>query len=405
MENIIEQATIAQAQGNLSLVTHFLQQLPLEKNNHNLPSFDEVVWEQILSLSLFVLKNSDFQQRWDIAKVFPKLGKPAIPSLLTIWENEETEVELRWFVGRILGEFNYPQVILSLIKVIQESEEEQLLKVATESLGNIGEKAIVSLIALLKEDDETRLLAIKALAQIRRPDSIKPLLSVIKDSNPMIRALAIEALGSFHNQEITATLINSLQDKAAIVRKEAVISLGFRHQKELKSDMVNHLKPLLYDLNLEVCQQTALTLGRIGTQEAIAELFVVLKSRATPVLLQIPIVRALGWCENKIAVKYLGLALSWVEVNVCEEIISILGKQSNNEVKKQANEILIRFLSGKYQANQKTIIKQKIAIALGELSQTEGRHFLELLSQDREKTVQLHAAYGLKKYNKTKSYK
>jgi HEAT repeat protein len=95
---------------------------------------------------------------------------------------------------------------------------------------------------------------------------------------------------------IPPVLLNALNDPAAVVRKEAVIGLGLRTDLGEELDLLARLKPLLYDFNWDVCQQAAIALGRLGTDEAADALFNVLKSPATPVPLQIDFVRAwAGW--------------------------------------------------------------------------------------------------------------
>jgi HEAT repeat protein len=369
---------------DLTVVSQFLQLYP---------TFDENVSEDALNLAFSLFEQGDFQQRWDFAKLFPKFGQQAIAPLLAIWEDETEEVELRWFAGRTLGYFPQPEVVFSLVKILQETEENELLTVASESLGNLGHKAVVSLSQLLTGDENTRFLVIKALTQIRSSETISPLLSMVNDPNPEIRALVVESLGSFHQEEITQILLESLQDKAAKVRKEAVIALGFRHETEITPEIVAKIKPLLFDLNPEVCQQTVLSLGRIRTKDAIDSLFSVLKSPNTPDWLKIPIVRALSWCENAEAIAYLGESLNWIDVQTSEEIIFNLGKQVDNKLKNQASDILINYL---YSENKTIQIKQKIAVSLGNLGIKTARKALEMLSKDKEKTVQLHANYALK---------
>ncbi len=358
--------------------------------------FEGVISEDTLNLVLLSLKNGDFQQRWELAKIFPKLDKDALIPLLAIWEDKTEDRELRWFVGRILGNFSEAEVVLSLVKILQQSEEEELLTVATESLSKIGQEAVACLTQLLTEDEEKRLLAIKALAQIRSQETISPLLSMVNDPNSDIRGLAIEALGSFHNSTITQVLLDSLQDKAAKVRTEGIIALGFRHPTELTTEIVAQITPFLSDFNPEVCQQTALTLGRIATPQSMEALFAVLKSPMTPVWLQLPIVRALGWCETEQAIAYLGQTFEWADSQICEEIVSILGKQVKNELKQQASDLLINYLYLQKKDLQKIQIRQKIAIAIGNLGQKNAQKALELLAKDAEKTVRLHANFALK---------
>jgi HEAT repeat protein len=89
-------------------------------------SLSDTDLEQVLNLALDVLYAGDFQERWEVAKVFPKLGAIAIAPLIEILEDEEADLELRWFAARILGGFNDPTVITTLVELLKTSEDEDL---------------------------------------------------------------------------------------------------------------------------------------------------------------------------------------------------------------------------------------------------------------------------------------
>ena len=389
MLKIIEQATIAAEQENWSDVNRCLQQLPLPLEETDLP--------KVINLALTVLKAADFQQQWEVAKLLPKLGQGAIVPLIEILKDEEADLEVRWFSGRILGEFDHPIVIITLVQLLQTSEDEDLLEMAAQALANIGTSAVESLSDLLA-DEQSRLLAVRALAYIRRPETIEPLLRVVDDPDPEIRAIAIEALSSFHNNRIPPILIKALKDTATTVRKEAVTGLGFRADQLETLDLVAEIKPLLYDLNGQVCQQAAIALGRLGTDQAGDALFRVLKSAATPVWLKIEIVRVLGWTKTPLALEYLQEGLRWSPPEVCLEITTVLGRVSSLELKSLATEILIEFLNSEQNAAQQPPMKQALAQSLGELGQTIAIDSLLFLAADAERTVSLHAIAALKKF-------
>ncbi len=87
------------------------------------------------------------------------------------------------------------------------------------------------------------------------------------DSDSGVRAAVIEALGSFHDPRIPPVLIQALKDPAAMVRQAAVIGLSVRTELVPELDLVNRFTEHLWDLNVQVCQQSAIALGRIGTPQ------------------------------------------------------------------------------------------------------------------------------------------
>jgi HEAT repeat protein len=397
MQKTIEIAIAASEQSNWSLVSQCLQQLPLEPSNLKPP-----LLKKAIELALQVLKESDFHQRWDVAKLLPKLGKEAIAPLIEILEDEAADLETRWFVARILSEFDDPTCIVALVKLLRQTEEEELSLVASQALATIGTSAVEALSGLLKDAD-SRLLAVHALAQIRRSEIVEPLLEVVDDRISEIRATAIEALGSFHEDRIVPLLLKALKDTASAVRKEAAITLGMRAQMDSQFDFVEHLQPLLYDLNLEVCQQAAIALGRMGTDDAAVALFPVLQSPVTPIGLRLTVVRALSWIETPLALSYLQAGLRLGEAEVCREIITVLGRQESPELKLKAAQILIEFFRSQEPIVQQTQIKQALAMSLGELGQTDAIALLDALAEDAERIVRLHAIAAVKKFPRTEA--
>ena len=394
MLKILEQASAAQDLENWSLVNQYLQQL--KENGTSTPHLKETESELALNLALQVLSFSDFQHRWEVAKIFPLFGKSAIAPLLEILEDPFADIETRWFVARILGQFDDAEVIISLVNLLQSTVDEELSSMVAQALANIGNSAIEAITSLLK-DEKTRLLGVRSLGHIRRREIIEPLLTVVKDPSPEIRSIAIEALGSFHDRSINKLLIEALKDTAARVRKEAAIALGFRSQLSSELDLVNNLKPLLYDLDPEVCQQAAYSLGRMGNDDAATALFDVLSSPATPVELKLDIVRALSWIETPQTLEYLKSALGWASVEVCLEIVTVLGRSMSQELKPKATQILLNFLHSAKTTATEPQIKQALAMSLGELGSSDAIAPLLDLTLDSEESVRLHAAAALKK--------
>ena len=392
----IEQGLQAAQQRNWLLVTRYLQQLPLNSKKSTSIKLAPTIWEKGFELALSVLFYGDFQQRWEIAKIIPRLGKKVVHPLIAILEDDEVDLEIRWFVSHILGEFNDPAIVIALVQLLQQTEQEELALVAAQTLAKIGTSAIDALSKLLVKEDY-RLLSVQALAHIRSVESINPLLTVVQDPNPEIRTIAIETLGSFRDERIIPILLQALTDTAATVRKEAVIALGFRRDLATKLHLVAQIEPLLYDLNLEVCQQAAIALGRISDQKSMAALFKVLKSPLTPVSLKRSVVRALSWNSSELSLNYLQQALFIEEEEICQEIIAVLGRLTETRLKARATQIIVDFWHSAKGQVSKPLLKQKLAMALGILGQQEAILPLQQLSQDPEESVRLHAIAALKK--------
>ncbi len=394
MLNILEQAQVAADRQNWSELVQCLQQLPLKGHQ----PLEAENLEKAVSLAIAVLEYGDFQDRWEVEKILPNLGNGAIAPLINLLENEDADIEQQWFAARILGKFDRPEVIEALAKLVKNADEE-LSQIAAETLGNLGPTAVASLATLLLQAD-SRLFATEALAQIRRSETITPLLSVVTDSQVAVRATAIEALSSCHDSRIGPVLVAALKDPATAVRKEAVRALGVRAYLDEEFDLVNLLKPLLWDIRLEVCQQAAIAMGRLKTDAAAAILFELLRSAITPVSLQIETVRALSWMETATALEYLEKALIasnyHIHPTVCQEIVTVLGRWSKPELKSDAAKIIINFIESNHPAVEDAGIKQSLALALGQLGDMRALDVLIQLLANPDNSVRLHSLSALK---------
>jgi HEAT repeat protein len=353
---------------------------------------DRINPESWLDLALDLFIEGDFQTRWDVAKLLPRFGTKAIAPLIAILEQEETDWELLWFTVRSLGEFDHPAVVQVLISLLKTAEGE-LSAVAAEALANLGNQAIDPLTELLSTE-QFRLLAVRSLSRIRHSHTIAPLLSVTNDPQPEIRAAAVEALSSFHDSRIFPVLVHALQDPAAAVRREAVLALGLRANLQSEIDPVDLLVPCLTDLNLQVCQQAAIALGRLGNPAAIQALTRMLHSPHTPPALQIEIVRSLSWTMTATVLNAIQDILPCVSAEVYQEIIVALGKVEDSALKPQAAEILMTLLDSQSppQADQ----RKAIALSLGHLGEISALEPLIRLLSDSDPGVQLHAIAALK---------
>ena len=389
----LHEAHLAAQQQNWLQVQWYLQQICV---NQKLESIDLKIAQQAFDLALEVLLEGDFQQKWAITKFFPTLGKQVVLPLIAILEDETTDPEVHWFVVKILGEFPESLVIITLANIIQTTQEEDIRSIASETLAQIGKPAIEVLINLV-EQPKYRLFAVRSLAHIRTIETIPPLLEATQDPKSEIRAIAIEALGSFHTDPIPSILIAALEDTSSLVRKEAVTALGFRQDMATQLNLIDHLEPLLYDINMSVCRQTAIALGRMHHQQSAKALFKVLQSSHTPLDLKLIIVRALGWSEIELALDYLQQTLPQAEKLVCQEIITVLGRVLEPKLKIKATEILIDFAYSETKKMSEYQLKAVLATSLGELGQTIAQDTVRELEQDPEPKVRLHAIAALKK--------
>ncbi|MBC1218750.1 HEAT repeat domain-containing protein [Nostoc sp. UCD121] len=393
INQLLVQAQTAYNASDWSSLIQYLQQLILGSDSQH----PEVVKNRqyLLTLAISMLEMGDFQQRWEITKVLTHLGNIAIPPLIDILEDEDAEEELRWYAARTLGEFQHPEAIAPLVELLKTDEDEELKAIAATALGKMGTVAITSLTELLADED-TRLLAVRSLSCIPQTETITPLLSVVQDSQATIRTAAIEALSSFHDERIPPILLNALDDIAAIVRRAAVLGLGFRPDLREALDFVARLQPKLYDFNLDVCCAAAISLSRMGGNDAEKHLFNLLISPQTPTKLQLETIRALSWVGTPSSLEYLQTAFDQItSERLWQEIVTVLGRVQKPQTT-QAVEILLQLLQSQHPATEIANVKSAIALSLGQLGEIQAIEPLISLLADSNVSVRLHAIAALK---------
>ena len=349
-----------------------------------------------LDLALEVLECGDFQERWEVAKLLPAFGKEAIAPLTEILEDEDDDLDRKWFAGRILGELDCPEAIAALVNLLRTSNDEDLAAIAASALANLGQPAIGALTELL-ERPESRFPATRALAQIRSCDTIEPLLLVVRDPDRQVRATAIEALGSFGDPRLLSVLIAALKDPAALVRKEAAIALGSRSPSTPEVNRLTHLQPLLDDVDLEVCQQAAIAISKLRTNEAANALFNVLSSPHTPIPLQVSLIQSLGWMATPSSLQYLQQSLPVVSEASVLEIVRVLGRIELATLHSLASDILLDWFKSNPLQLENSAIKQAFAHACGQLGISEASEVLLQLKEDANSGVKWHAIAALKR--------
>jgi len=413
MSNLLEQAKTAAQKQNWSLVNYYLQEFISEsKSNQTTSTFpnDNVALDEVIDLAIGVLENGDFQEKWDINKLFNQIGKSAISPLIEILKDREIDLEERWFVTRILAEFNSEEVLEVMENIIANSEPGDLQEIAAETLANFGDRGVDLLIDLLAKP-ESRLLATKALAKINCTRVILALLTVVKDENDEVRIAAISALNNYCDSRIPIVLISALKDTVAKVRKAAVIGLAGYANLHQELGLVKLVQPLLWDVNFKVSQQAAIALGKIATNSAATALFELLKTATVPVFLKIDAVRALGWIETKVSLEYLQNLLGYnvlVEEDYREQIvnetISALGKLEEPELKPLATDILIEFIGSNNPSLESAYVKKSLALALGYLGNIHALDYLIQLLEDEDNSVRLHSVAAMKQLDSEKAY-
>jgi HEAT repeat protein len=403
MSNWVDQAREAVTENNWAQLVECLQE---QVQRQPIAEMTEAEIAALIDFGLSVLELGDFQERWEIAKVFPVLGGAMIAPLTALIHNEQAPVESRWFAARILGSLNDSTAIQVLATLLQE-EDEELSAIAADALANLGAVTIPVLASLLEQED-TRFLAVQVLAQIHHSDVISPLMTVLQDPQPATRILAIEALRMFPSPHIATALVPALKDPVASVRRAAISSLGSYPNLATELSLVDRLAESLWDINLGVCQQAALALGRLGLDTGIPPLVRVLRSPHSPAALQRDSIRALGWIGSRTALMALQNLLldnsSDYPIEVYQDMVETLGHWPDPTLQALATQGLLESLSSVNLIQNHPQLRQAIALLLGHLKQPQALDPLIQLLADQDDRVRLHAIAALKTLDAPTAY-
>ena len=369
------------------------------------------------------LSQGDFHSKWDSAKRFSKQfaewGDRIVPHLITQLENT-SNLEDQWFLIRILSQFDTPEVVDAIAHILTTSPDEELQVEATKALTTLGASAIAALTAQLTSDASTqqRILAARTLSHIRRSGTIEPLIGLATDPVQELRAIAIEALGSFHDARITPVLLAGLSDEPAICI-EAIRTLGRRRDLLATTDLIGPLSHCLHAPQEAVAKESAIALGRLGTETATQTLGNVL-TQPISTKAKIAAVRALGWMNTPTAVSYLVQAfereMPVVMPSVKEEIVRAIAQTQTASLKEIAAVPLITWLKTTVSLTAKQTsqsldqtpeanlaadpeiftLKQTIISALARLGVTDALDSLIPLLSDPDSRIRMHVLNALK---------
>lgn len=362
----------------------------------------EIVIPPAIADKIEALLEADFQEKWELAKQIYDEGEAVIPYLIDLLQDDSLDWEVRWFAARILGGFDRPEVVSSLVEMLIDLEDEELSQSIADSLTQIGPTAVVALSRLLA-DGEQRTRAVIALARIRHVSTVLPLLTIMAGEEANLRAIALEALGSFHDERVQPALFKALEDPSGSVRQEAVKILGLRQDLQQQCDVVALLEPRLWDANLAVCQQATISLGRVGNPAAIAALVYLLSRETTPEKLGLTAIQSLGWIAHPAATQ--ALITTWDRATWKQRMAIVAALEAQLNEAQPSNErpaVVITALLRWSTTLQLTpdreyrSLRQALALALGRLGNDTVIPHLQKLSQDGDQGVRLHAIAALR---------
>ena len=209
-----------------------------------------------------------------------KIGKPAIPHLAAVLNNENGNGRSRAAIA--LGRTHDQGAITPLVRALNDADT-TVRRAAAGALSELAyqkdvrsQAAVGPLIAALQDPDEkVRENAAKALWEIGNPRAVEPLIKALKDARPDVRAAAAGALGEIQDQGAVEPLIGALQDPDKNVRVRAAAALGQIHDLRAVAPLIAQLK----DVQPNLRAAAAVALGMCGDAKAVDPLIGLLQDQ------------------------------------------------------------------------------------------------------------------------------
>ncbi|MEM6502980.1 MAG: HEAT repeat domain-containing protein [Cyanobacteria bacterium P01_C01_bin.89] len=453
--------------------------------------------QRIAQLMGLVLSLGDTESRRTVSRFWKRMGAYGAAVLERILLDSEEDFHGRWMAGRSLGELGangMTEARDTVLRLMSQRQDDDTLAILSGAITFMGAAAIETLTDLLGSA-ATRPSAVRSLVKICHPSIVTPLAMVLDDPDPQLRAIALEAIGNFQDERSLPLLLSGLKDPASAVRREAVLGLGRKAKALFKDaekgegensdggdspgehihiggdaqgcgvpdisaqgissahDIEAILVERLSDFSLVVCEQAAISLGRLQTPSAVVALSETLNKSTTPVPLRRNVIQALIWTDREEALEVLsqylhetiknlaaepqlshhssqiqtsadgdsvnktasmGIVFSGFEnqelltqQETVKDIIQMLGRVNGDERRLRASEIVQGWwstlfddplnLSQLMPSRRLSVpLREAIAQTLGRLSNPSSQGILEILIQDEAPSVRYRAEAALR---------
>lgn len=355
------------------------------------------------------LKQGDFQSRWEIAKQAEHWDAAvAVPLLVQLLDDPSTDVELQWFIAKILGSFASADAALVLSRLLEQSDDEEVSLMAAQSLSRFGLQAIEPLKGYL-QDPQRQATTLRALGLIEHPAVVPLLLEAAQTGSSQLRVCALEALEKFQSPAIVPVLVATLTHPDPLVRKTAISGLATRVEDSNRNTLAEHLIPLLDDDDEGVADQAARALGRLATDPCTTALVDKCSNLTTPSSLQRTLIQCLGWIHSQAAID--GLERIGTRQMQChdlpelslQEVVASLSSATGTTVQALAGEILLGWVKSDAFADH-PLLRSRAVLALGQLLlPAQILDLIDLLA-DSDYGVRLHVIAALKQLSPQMAY-
>ncbi len=371
------------------------------------------------------LRSADPEERREAAVDFGRIGREAVPYLITAMRDADWRVR-KTAVEGLVGLAD-ESVVELLVRVLSCEDNAGARNSAIEALVHIGDKAVdVLLRSLATPDPDVRKFLVDILGDIRDPRSVPALIEALDDPDENIRVSAAEALGKTKDRRAVDPLLACLaRSDRGWLDYAAAEALG-----EIGDERA--LGALLAALDRSSLREPVLeSLGRIGNARTLGPLIAgvadhlrivrevsvtalaAIYRKSTPPDREMIVHEVRGGLSDK-AIDYLEAMLADGSRNLQKAIVAVLGWAGRERSigtlismlkEEEMEEPMFQALKTiedtrthhllSYLADENAIIRRTVARVLGDRKRTDAEEALIGLLQDENGHVRSAAALAL----------
>jgi|GEM_PF-2428342 len=199
--------------------------------------------EKILKPAINALKSVQNEGMYQsFIWAFKKVSAKVVSDLIEILKDSKSSYSLKLCIVHILANVRDKQSALSLLPLLNHSNEEMRSFVAY-AFGDIGNRAVIpNLIELLKTDPHiyVRMASANALGEMRDDTAIQPLIESLQaDKSSEVRRMAVSSLRHYKGVDVVTALIQALRDEET----DIAVMAGYALRNQF-DDARSHLQAL-----------------------------------------------------------------------------------------------------------------------------------------------------------------
>ena len=206
---------------------------------------------------------ASWSERTEAAEKLGRIGHPraVLPLIETLQDSSEDQ-QVRIAASRALAKIRDPRAIQPLVEALG-TDVPAIVQPLADVLEGFGEDGVPTLVNVLQSSkaEGQRYWAARILARSQNPKTAVPLIGALKDRSEKVRAEAARSLGRMKIHHAVHPLIDALlRDPVAVVRQEAARALG-----EIGDEhALETLKQALPDLQYEARASAMAAMEKMG---------------------------------------------------------------------------------------------------------------------------------------------